>query len=71
MITDLFKTQVGKIILSCIWGLALACMFKYSCDGKNCHMIVYKGGDVHDIETSVYNYGTKDCYRYKPVITSC
>jgi hypothetical protein len=71
MITDLFKTNVGKIIISCIWGLALATIFRYSCDGKNCSIVIYKGPDYKEISQNVYNYGTKDCYKYKPVITSC
>ena len=71
MITDLFKSNIGKIIISIIWALGLSTIFRYSCDGKNCKMIIYRGGNAREIESNVYNYGTKDCYRYKALISSC
>ncbi len=71
MIDKLFKTPIGIIIISIIWGLGLSTLFKYSCSGKKCKVILYKGPNVNEMENTIFNYGTDKCYRYSPVMTTC
>ena len=41
MIGKILKSKHGKIIISIIWGLGLAALFRKVCEGRNC--IVIKG----------------------------
>jgi len=38
---NMTKDKYGKIIISVIWGLGLAALFRRVCEGRNC--IVIKG----------------------------
>jgi len=61
-----FKSKAGVYLLSIILGLGLACIFKMSCDSKNC--IVYKGPDYSDKKVIKYN---GKCYEPKEHAESC
>ena len=39
LVGDLFKDSKGKIILSIIWGLGLAALFRKVCKGRDCIII--------------------------------
>lgn len=67
-IKKLFETYEGRIIMSLIWGLGLACLFKKVCVGRNC--IVYKAPNPTDIKGSTYRYNDK-CYEYIPEFSEC
>ena len=71
MLSDLLNSRSGTIILSILWGLGLATMFKKSCEGKDCKIYRYVSPDPHNIKSTYYNYGTYNCYQYDPVISSC
>ena len=68
---DLLKTKSGKVLLSIIWGLGIAIMFKRSCDGRTCYIVEYKGPPPEDVKNNIYNYGGAKCYTYTPYITEC
>lgn len=61
-----FKTKVGVYLLSIILGLGLACIFKMSCDSKNC--IVYKAPDYSEKKVIKYN---GNCYEPTEQAESC
>jgi hypothetical protein len=63
-----FKTPLGKIIISTIWGLGLATMFQRVCKGSNC--IVFKAPKNTDINDKIFLYNNK-CYRYTPESSEC
>jgi hypothetical protein len=71
MFDRLFKTRIGVVILSIIWGLGLSTIFKYSCMNNSCNVVEYKAPDINSMSQSIFNYGTKDCYKYKPIISQC
>lgn len=71
MIEEIFKTRMGVIILSVIWGLGLSTIFRKACNGRTCQIVRYIGPDPQEVEKQYYNYGTKSCYQYQPVIASC
>ena len=67
--SNLQKTMGSKggiIILSVILGLGLSCVFKMSCDSKNC--IIHKGPDFS--EKKIIKYNNK-CYEPTEHIQSC
>ncbi len=67
-ILKLFETSEGKIVISIIWGLGLACLFRKVCIGRNC--IVYKAPDPKTVEDNIYKFDGK-CYQYEPEPTKC
>ncbi len=71
MIEEIFKTQLGSIILSVIWGLGLSTLFRKACQGRTCQIMKYTGPSPAEIEKSYYNYGTNSCYKYSPIISKC
>ena len=64
----LLGTREGKIILSIIWGLGLAALFRKVCKGRSC--IVVKGPSPSEMEGKVYSFNDK-CYEYTAENTSC
>lgn len=77
MLMDLLKTKLGMILISIIWGLALATLFRKACQGNNCRVITYNGPPPQEISGIYYDYanpkykGNHTCYQYIPYITKC
>lgn len=70
MIQRLFTTPLGKIILSVVWGLGLAALFRQSCKGARC--IIVQGPPLAEIEHKTFQYqGDPKCYRFAPVLAAC
>lgn len=63
-----FKHRLGKIIISIVWGLGLATLFRRVCKGRNC--IIIKSPKLKDIEGKIYKYNRK-CYKFESAVTSC
>ena len=57
-----------KIIISIIWGLGLAAIFRRACKGRDC--IIIKSPDVKKFEQGVYDFDNK-CYTFKSKVTTC
>lgn len=71
MINEFLKSKVGVIIISIIWGLGLATLFKKSCDsGSNCKVIEYRGPTTEESQ-GVWRNGDNQCYRLKPYLVDC
>ena len=68
IIDDFIGSRKGRIILSIIWGLGLAALFRKVCKGRNC--IVLRAPDTSDIKGKIYRFEDK-CYKFNPKITSC
>ena len=71
MLENLIQSKVFTLFISIVWGLGLATLFQKTCKGKNCKIIQYKGPDTDWLNNAVFNYGTSDCYKYKPILTQC
>ena len=67
-IANLLKTPQARIIMSIIWGLGLACIFKFSCKGRDC--IVFKAPNPNLIKDKIYQYDNS-CYKYDVSHTKC
>ena len=67
----LLTTRTGKMMMSIIWGLGLAALFKKACQGRNCQVIQYQGPNPEEVSKTYYKYGQDNCYRYIPYLTPC
>ena len=64
----LFHTEIGCVIVSALFGIALAFMFQRVCKGDDC--IVTKSPSHDEITNYVYqNDGTY--YKYKTKVIEC
>lgn len=71
MISDFLKSPVGIVIVSIVWGLGLATLFKRSCQGNNCKVIEYRGPDVSNTEYHWKYDGDNRCFEWQPYLTKC
>lgn len=82
MIDKFLKSPVGIIIISIIWGLGLATLFKRSCDnegtegtegkeGKECKVIEIRGPAVSNTGYYWKYSGDNKCYVWEPYLTKC
>jgi hypothetical protein len=67
-IDNMLSSKEGRIVLSIIWGLGLATLFRKVCVGRSC--IVIKAPNLKKIENNVYGFDGK-CYKFNPEITKC
>lgn len=65
---NILNNKHGKIILSIIWGLGLATLFRRMCKGRDC--IIIKGPKPKKTDDKVFKFNDK-CYQYKSHATSC
>ena len=70
-ISEMLNSYVGRVIISVIWGLGLAALFKRACTDRKCQVIQYKGPDPEMIQKTYFKYGTDNCYRYIPYLSPC
>lgn len=68
MITDFLKTKNGRIFISIIWGIGLACIFRKVCVGRDC--LVYKAPHPETIKEKIYGHNKK-CYKFRTEVTEC
>ena len=68
LMIQLFKTQNGKILVSIILALGLACILQMSF--KNANMIIVNGPPIEQTDGKIFSFDNK-CYSYKTVATSC
>lgn len=66
----ILTSPLGRVIVSILWGLGLAALFRQSCQGARC--IVVQGPPLQDVIGKTFQYSGDDrCYQYDPVITAC
>lgn len=68
MLTKVFESETGRIILSVILGFGLATMFRKACLGQGC--LVIKGPPVKEIKNHIYRIDD-ECYKYTPEVKKC
>jgi hypothetical protein len=65
---NFLKTPAGKIAVSILWGLGLACIFRKACKGRDC--IVFKAPSPEIVQKKTYLFNDK-CYKYTTMGTQC
>lgn len=68
IVENFLRDEQGKIIISVVWGLGLAVLFRKVCKGRNC--IIIKGPKPSELENKVFKFENK-CYKYNAIATSC
>ena len=62
------SNNTGRILISIIWGLGLAAIFRKVCKGRGC--ILIKAPDPNVVKENIYRFDKK-CYKYKPYTVKC
>lgn len=65
---NLLNIKYIDIILSVIWGLGLACLFKKVCSGRDC--IQYTSPDISLITNNIWRKDNK-CFKYTTKNVEC
>ena len=67
-IIAMLNTKSGKYLISIIFGIGLACIFRKSCQSRHC--LHFKGPDIDTVKNNVYKYNNK-CYIFKESAVTC
>ena len=67
-LSSLISSPTGKVVMSVIWGLGLAALFRRACNGRSC--IVYMGPKPSIIQENIFRHDGK-CYKYNTKRTNC
>ena len=67
-IVNRINSEYGRIFVSILLGIGLACIFRKSCESRNC--IVFRAPSFDEVYDSVYKYDNK-CYTYKEDNVTC
>jgi hypothetical protein len=65
---EFFKSYTGRVLVSIIWGLGLAALFRKVCDGTDC--MIVEGPDPSDISRKVFRYDGR-CIKFQPYYVDC
>lgn len=68
IVQRLLYTQMGQIVISILFGLALAFMFQRVCKGTKC--VVIEPPPMDELQKHIYRIGN-DCYKYVPRVVEC
>ena len=68
MLGKLLLSPTGKVVMSVVWGLGLAALFRRACTGRSC--IVYKSPHPSKIQGRVFKHEGQ-CYKYNTRRTNC
>lgn len=69
LVDRLFYTPIGAMVVSGLFGMALALMFQRVCKGGNC--IRVQAPPMNEVRNYVYQMGEDECYVYKPRVVKC
>ena len=66
----LLDSPWGKIIVSCMWGFALALLFHRTCGDGKC--VIVRGPRVSETVGKVYDFGKDNgCFQFEPYPVKC
>ena len=68
IVQRLLYTNIGQIVISILFGLALAFMFQRVCKENKC--VVIEPPPMDELKKYVYRIGN-DCYKYVPRVVEC
>lgn len=69
MLEKILNNEFSKILISIIWGLGLAVLFRRVCRGQKC-IVVKATSSPSIIENKIFKYNKK-CYKFKSESTDC
>lgn len=59
---------IGRILLSILLGIGLACLFHRACKDKDC--IHFNGPVIQEVDKKTFEFDNR-CYQYEPVPVKC
>ncbi len=68
MIIKLLEKKETKILISIIWGLGIACLFRKVCNDRSC--IVYKAPNPDYVKNNIWKFNNK-CYKFDTNTVKC
>ena len=68
MIIKLLERKETKILISIIWGLGIACLFRKVCNDRSC--IVYKAPNPDYVKNNIWKFNNK-CYKFDTNTVKC
>ena len=68
MFSKILSSPTGRVVLSIIWGLGLAALFRRACNGRSC--IVYMSPHPSEVQGKVFKHDEK-CYKYSMKRSNC
>ena len=68
MFDRFINSSTGRIIISIIWGLGIAALFRRACKGRSC--LILKGTNPDSILDKPFQFNNK-CYKYTTYPVSC
>lgn len=69
LVERLFYTPYGAIIVSGLFGMALAMMFQRVCKDNKC--IVIQAPPQAEMQNYVFKLHDGECYKYTPKVVRC
>lgn len=69
LVDRLFYTPIGAMVVSGLFGMALALMFQRACAGDKC--IQSKAPSLKELQDYIYQIHEDECYLYKPRVVRC
>lgn len=69
LVERLFYTPYGAIIVSGLFGMALAMMFQRVCKDNKC--IVIQAPPQKEIRDYIYQLKNDECFKYTPKVVRC
>lgn len=67
-LSEVLESRAGSIVVSAIFGLGLAALFRKVCDGRRC--VVVQGPDREDLDRYHYRIDG-DCFKYTTETVPC
>lgn len=68
MFDKIIKSREGIIMISILWGLALATLFQKVCKGRGC--IIFNAPDIDQMKNNTFIHDNK-CYKFKHETIEC
>lgn len=65
---NLLNSNSGRIVISIILGLGIACLFHKACKDKDC--IHFSGPIISNVDGKIFQHDNK-CYTYKAKAVKC
>lgn len=65
---EVIKSPNGKILVSIVLAVGLACVLRLSF--KNANMVIVNGPPLEQTDGKIFSFDNK-CYSYKTISTSC
>jgi hypothetical protein len=68
MIEGILNTRTGRLVISALFGLGIASLFRRSCKGSRC--VVVRAPEPDQVQGHIFKYDDT-CYKFVPMAVSC